>query len=133
VSLKLFCGTFFQIGIPNPPDVERALLSIGPPRDAAAKILLDIEEAEMLSIKLRNFILLDIQHHRDKLMKFLDRRAQFPEIGNHDISNDMVKRSAEDLENACDKIALFSFEFANLIKELGKGNFNPSIPAFDLD
>jgi hypothetical protein len=123
----------FQFGIPNPNDVVRFLLSIGPPRDAAAKILLDIEEAEMLSIKLRNFILIDLQHHRDKLMKFLDRRVQFVGIGNRDVNNDKIKSSAEDLENACDKIALFSFEFANLIEELRKGNFNPSIPVFDLD
>lgn len=115
------------------PDVGRALLSISPPRDAATRILLDIEESEEFSIKIRNYILIDYEHFHAKFMKSLSRKSQSSEIGNLSSMHLSLEESGKDLGNSCSKLAQFCFEYANLIRKLSKGNFSPQIPSFAFD
>ena len=115
-----------QIGIPKMPNVCKLLLSVRPPRGLAANILIDDDDT--LSLKLNNFIIIELQTHQAAFMKDLIQRSR-----GQDVNEVRFRKFAKAFGDCCSKLALFFFEYANYIRQLSGGNFGAEIPTFDMD
>ncbi len=91
------------------------------------------------SLKLRNLSLVILGTNLEKFKYFLRLRVRNPLHHNLTISAQEQSRlderffdSANQLQDICAKLALFSFEYANTIQAIADGNISPEVPVLSL-